>query len=126
VRAPRYLLDSTVLIHLLRDRAEAVEFVHGLRERSFLSTLVVGEVFSGIREGRERLAMERWMSFSRIVPVTTDLAREGGLIARQYRRSHGTGLADGILAATAVYLGATLVTSNVRHFPMLPDVHKPY
>lgn len=122
----RYLLDSTLLIHALRGVPEAVRFLNAAKVRPFLSALVIGEVYAGIRQGRERLAMERWVAMCRVVPVTADLARQGGLLARQYRRSHGTGLADAILAATAQHLNARLVTSNIRHFPMLTDLLEPY
>ncbi|MFN5219653.1 MAG: hypothetical protein ACK5FE_01870 [Cyanobacteriota bacterium] len=40
--------------------------------------------------------------------------------------SHGTGLADALIAASAEAAGATLVTLNRRHFPMLADVLVPY
>ncbi|EKD91792.1 MAG: hypothetical protein ACD_29C00373G0001, partial [uncultured bacterium] len=38
---------------------------------------------------------------------------------------HGTGLADAIIAATALHNELELVTLNTRHFPMLKTV-KPY
>lgn len=126
MKQPRYLLDSTVLIDALRLRVEAVEFLNRSRTRPFLPTMVMAEVYSGIREGRKRLAMERWVSLCRIVPVSANLAREGGLLARQFRRSHGTCLADAIIAATAKFLDATLVTGNGRHFPMITNLLKPY
>jgi predicted nucleic acid-binding protein len=126
VKPPRLLLDSTVLIHALRERPEAVRFLSEMRARPFISTIVIGELYAGIREGRERTALERWLRGCRVVVVSEDLAVSGGLIAREYGKSHGMGLADGILAATAMTINARLVTHNLRHFPMLADVLKPY
>jgi hypothetical protein len=53
-------------------------------------------------------------------------AQRAGLWRRQYGPSHGTGLADALIAASAEAAGATLVTLNRRHFPMLEEVLVPY
>jgi predicted nucleic acid-binding protein len=45
------------------------------------------------------------------------------LIMRKVRRSHsGVGLADYLIAATAMHAGLELGTLNVRHFPMFPEL----
>ena len=50
----------------------------------------------------------------------------GGLYRRDYGRSHGTGLADALIAATSEENGADLVTFNRRHFPMVSRLVVPY
>jgi predicted nucleic acid-binding protein len=40
--------------------------------------------------------------------------------------SHGCGLADCLVAATAQLHGLTLATLNSKHLPMLQDVRVPY
>ena len=53
-------------------------------------------------------------------PVDTDVARLAGALARRYRPSHGA-IEDTeyLIAATALLLDAGLLTTNIRHFPML-------
>ena len=58
--------------------------------------------------------------------VDAAIARRGGSLRRTFRQSHGTGLLDALIAATAEAHGARLVTRNLRHFPMLDDVLVPY
>jgi predicted nucleic acid-binding protein len=48
------------------------------------------------------------------------------LYARQYRKSHGTGLPDAVVAATANLEDVVLATLNRKHFPMLTNVLVPY
>jgi predicted nucleic acid-binding protein len=50
------------------------------------------------------------------------MARLGGLFRRDYGRSHGTGLADALIAATAEEANARF---NGRHFPMI-EAKVPY
>jgi predicted nucleic acid-binding protein len=59
--------------------------------------------------------------------VDESVSRRAGELGRRYRRSHrGVGTADLIIAATALELGADLVTTNVRHFPMFRGLRAPY
>jgi predicted nucleic acid-binding protein len=53
------------------------------------------------------------------------VAQLGGLYRREYRASHGTGIADALIAATAEDSGAGLVSFNRRHFPMV-EITVPY
>ncbi|MCA1719025.1 MAG: type II toxin-antitoxin system VapC family toxin, partial [Actinobacteria bacterium] len=48
------------------------------------------------------------------------------LYRRDYGPSHGTGLADALIAATTEETGADLVTFNRRHFPMISRITVPY
>ena len=79
------------------------------------------------RRGDELPALEQFFSAISWVAVGEDVARAAGELARRYRRAHG-GIdnADYLIAATALLLGADLLTTNVRHFPMLPGLQPPY
>mgnify|MGYP006419467397 CR=1 FL=1 len=57
-----------------------------------------------------------------MVPLTEDIVRSGGLFRRDYGLTHGTGLVDGLIAATAEHVNARLVTLNRRHYPMFDEV----
>lgn len=120
------LVDTDVLIDYLRGQPQAVEWLEGASERLLASAVTVAELFAGVREGVERHALEDFLGAFEVVPVEGEVARLGGLYRRDYLRSHGTGLADALIAATAETVGAALVTLNRNHFPMLADVLIPY
>ena len=59
--------------------------------------------------------------------MNESIARRAGDLGRRWRRSHvAIGLADLLIAATAIELGADLATSNIRHYPMFPGLTPPY
>jgi predicted nucleic acid-binding protein len=59
--------------------------------------------------------------------ITSPVAELAGSIARRFHRSHqGIDTADYLIAAVAIELGAQLVTLNVRHFPMFPNLVPPF
>ena len=122
----RLLLDTNVLIDFFRKVPAAVSFVGGLSRRPVISSITVAELFAGVREGQERAGVEKFLSEAVVLDVDEQIALRAGLLLRQYSRSHGVGLADALIAATAEADAAQLVTMNAKHFPMLPDVLVPY
>ena len=123
------LVDTDVLIDFLRGHEPAVSFVENNADRIILSSIVVAELYAGVRGGekdRERTVLENFLSLFRVVPVSRDIAKLGGLYKRDYCRSHGVGIADAILAATATLADAEMKTLNVRHYPMLGNLEPAY
>ena len=70
--------------------------------------------------------MDEFVKNLKVIPITVEIAINGGLFRRDYLKSHGVGLADAIIAATAEAENAVLVTLNEKHFPMLSKVFVPY
>lgn len=124
--AERLLLDTDVLIEYLRGRAKAIEYLEGLTSDLSISVISVAELFTGVKGDEEKRALKQFLLAFSILPVTEKIARLGGLYRREYRSSHGTGLADALIAATAEENSASLMTFSRRHFPMVSKVVMPY
>ena len=124
--AAQLLIDTDVMIDYLRGRAEGVAYLEGLTEPLAVSTISVAELYAGVREGDERLALEKFLEAFEIIPVDQTIAVTGGLFRRDYGKSHSTGLADALIAATAENKQLNLVTLNARHFPMVTNIIVPY
>lgn len=120
------LLDSTVLIDVLRGHAAAGAYLESLDRRPTCSEISRVEVLRGLRS-HERSSCERLLGSLAWAPLNEEIARRAGELGRQYRRSHaGFGAADLSVAATAQVLGLPLATANVRHFPMFESLAPPY
>lgn len=84
------------------------------------------ELLAGMRS-RERRPTQALLDSLRWQAVDLELADRAGELARRHRRSHpGVDIADYLVAAGVELLGATLLTQNVRHFPMFPDLERAY
>jgi predicted nucleic acid-binding protein len=121
-----FLLDSNILVDYLRNRPEAVEFFDALSAAPKISAITVAELYAGVREGREREILDQLVSDIEVVDVDNEIAVMGGLLRRQYLKSHGLEIADAIIAATARREGAEMVTLNKKHFPMFSNISVPY
>ncbi|HEU4452360.1 MAG TPA: type II toxin-antitoxin system VapC family toxin [Longimicrobium sp.] len=117
----RILLDTDVLIDYLRGVPQAVEFVDGAGHHLHLSVVSITELYAGAREP-EMERIRTVLATISTVTVSVQIARTGGMFRRQYMRSHGLGIADALIAATAREVAMPLVTLNRKHFPMLPVV----
>lgn len=120
------LVDTDVLIDFLRGYNKAVAFIENFTSRIILSSIVVAELYAGVKGSQELAVLENFLSLFRIVPVTAGIAKKGGLYKRDFGQSHGVGLADAILAATADMEKAILKTLNVKHYPMIKGLQPAY
>jgi len=91
-----------------------------------MSSITMAELYAGVREGEEYEVLETFIGTFEVVNLNKSIAKTGGLYRRKYKPSHATGLADALIASTAKEIGAQLVTFNIKHYPMLDNVVKPY
>jgi predicted nucleic acid-binding protein len=120
------LPDTDVLVDFFRGHNKAVTFVNAHAARIILSSIVVAELYAGLKGNAEQAALENFCSLFRVVPVSIEIAKAGGLYKRDYGKSHGVGLADAILAATAEAENAELKTLNTKHYPMAKGLKPAY
>ena len=122
-------LDTSVAVDHLRGSPPAVELLHRLvssGEPIVASEIVRFELVAGVRD-EARGALESFFEIVSWVPVDGEIARRGGELARELRARHdGIDTADYLIAATAEVLEAELLSTNVRHFPMLEGLRAPY
>lgn len=122
------LVDTSVLIDYLRGHADAAEVLE--RERAsgplHASEITRLEVLAGMRPS-EQHATRALLSTLRWHPVDELIAEQAGELGRRWLPSHHTiDSADLAIAATALGTKTRLLTCNVRHFPMFPDLRAPY
>jgi len=123
------ILDTSVAVDHLRGAQLAVDLLDRLNEEEeplVASEVVRFELLAGVRED-EVETLEQFLSALSWAPVDEAVTRTAGSLARRFRRAHsGIDDADYLIAATALVLDAELLTTNVRHFPMLADLRPAY
>jgi toxin FitB len=125
-----YLLDTNVISELVaaRPNARVLEWLGSVNaQRVYLSVITIGEIQKGIEKldepaRRERLSawlhqdlMQRFAYQMLSIDAETMLTW-GSLNARLERLGRPISAIDGLLAASALQGGFTLVTRNSAHF----------
>jgi hypothetical protein len=95
-----FLPDTDVLIDFLRGYQQAVDFINLNVSQIILSTIVIAELYAGVRGKQELTILNNFISLFDVIPITSEIAKIGGLYKRDFGKSHGVGLADAIIAAT--------------------------
>ena len=122
-----YLIDTNVLSELRRKEPDG-HVVQWMRQRPattlHLSVLTLGELrkgIGGLPEGDRKTRLLDWLEVElagffagRILPVDAAVADRWGRLMAQAGRPLPA--IDGLLAATALTHGLTLVTRNVKDF----------
>jgi len=122
----RVVLDTSILIDVLRGDAAALGFVRAVTDVPICSEVTRIEVTRGLRSA-ERTRAEQLLRTLHWLPLDEPIARRAGELGRRWHRHRpGISLADLVIAATAEQVDATLATANVRHFPMFEELQPPY
>jgi predicted nucleic acid-binding protein len=120
------IFDTNILVDLIREANPAFLYMQKISGKPFVSALTVAELYSGVHNQREKSKAEKLIRFFTVLPVTAELAAHGGYLRSLYYKSHGMDVVDAVIAATAELHSLQLVTMNTKHFPMFPDLKRPY
>ncbi len=120
------LLDTDVLIDFLRGNPKAIALVNKYSDRIILSTIVVTELYAGVKGKPELIVLDNLIAVFDLIAVTPKIARTAGLYKRDYYKSHGLSIADAIIAASCELEKLELKTLNVKHYPMIKNLKPAY
>ena len=115
------LLDTTVLIDLLRGRSGALKRLRSLRHANdapYACAVNVEEIVRGLRT-REEAAAQQLFRGLRVAPLGVDEGWRAGEWRRSFAaRGQTLTQADCLIAAAAFALDGRLATGNSKQFPM--------
>ena len=123
VKSVSCLIDTDIAIDFLRQRDYARKLLEHWAQQGIIaiSSLTHLELYQGMKAGEEE-ATNTFLDGLTSFAVDVHLARQAGKMLGELRSKGVTlGIADAIIAATALQLGAPLLTNNVEHYPF-PDL----
>ena len=115
-----YLLDTDVLIWVLRGNKEVIEKVSHLKDESPLciSVISIAEIYKNIFPS-ELPDTEEYLQQHVILDINQKVAKIAGLYWQQYaKKLKNLSLTDCLIAGTANTSSSILVSMNNKHFPM--------
>jgi predicted nucleic acid-binding protein len=121
----KLVFDTSILIDALRLKKEAREVIVNIEKTDhelFLSSIVGFELYSGdsSRKPDQVKRIKDFLKYFEVVEINLDIAKRAGEIFRDIDKD--LGVPDYIVAATALEIGASVVTLNTKHFSKIPGL----
>ncbi|MEA1964400.1 MAG: PIN domain-containing protein [Candidatus Aerophobetes bacterium] len=116
-----YLLDTTIIIDYLRGKQKIVKLLKKIfSEGSLLSCCSINiiEVYAGMKEKEEEITKE-FLNNLEYYYLTKDIAEKTGRYKGNYQKKGVTlSLPDAAIVTIAIHNNLTLLTDNVKQYPM--------
>lgn len=122
----KYILDTSILIDYLRRGKAGKQIFDALEEEKaylFIPTVVIYELFSGKSSKTPSVKEEINLLIGNFkkVDLTEKIAKTAGELYINIGKTFSA--QDYIIAASALEIGATVVTLNTKHFSQIPHLH---
>lgn len=120
-----YLPDTNILIYGLANKSPYAQHLkEWIEQKSLaLSAIVVAEFLSVVTKEEEKMFAALLDKFGSL-PVDTAIARIAAFYRKEYqKKGYKLRLPDCLVAATAKFYDATLVSFDIKDFPM-QDIKK--
>lgn len=130
LESPKTIIDTDILIDLLRNKKEAVALLADLQEKNYvLCTTVINEFELHLGAHKSRYpqknlqATDKLLSRLVILPLTRKSAQKAGHIYAELQTKGQTiGLRDTLIVAIALTREFSITTRNTEHFKKIDDL----
>jgi len=115
------LLDTDILVDLTRKHLPADAWLRSLAVLPDITGFAAMELLNGCQNIADRARAIRLIRPFRIIWPGEPMLERALWQFSKYRLSHGLGLLDALIAATALSCGQPLATFNTRHYQAVTD-----
>lgn len=114
------ILDTDVLIWLMRKNANAINLVASVQQRE-ISQATWLELVEGVRDKRELAEIKSLLADLNIrtLPLTESIGLRAGILMEEHALKGGLDAMDSLIAATALVNNLPLATANRKHYKSL-------
>ncbi len=118
----KVVLDTNILIEILKGNEDIVSFVQNLKAQLFISTISKMELFYGARDKKELQRIEDFTNLFHILEINEHISKYSTNLIKQYSKSHNLNIPDALIASTCIFHKAILYTLNLKDFRYMEEL----
>ncbi len=116
------LLDSNVLIEILKGNQNTIDKVQSFNTTLAISSITVMELYYGALNKAELNKLEKFVSLFYIVQLNENISTQATKLVKNYAKSHTLDIPDSLIASTSLVGKYKLFTYNVKDFRYIKNI----
>lgn len=116
------LLDTNVLIEILKGNTKTIQKVEALNSELHISSITVMELYYGAFNKSEIKKLEKFISLFTVIHIDTSISEMATELIKIYAKSHTLDIPDSLISATALDKKFTLFTYNIKDFKYINKI----
>lgn len=119
------IVDTTVFIDLLRGNPDAQRFFLQTTHDLSICRVSVMELIDGLKQKSDIVLLYKQLRALQvdIVELSEEISKRAGTIHETHHHAHGIGIANALIAATAIERDDELISHNAKHFSPIDGLH---
>ena len=116
------LLDTNILIEILKGNQESIEKVQSFTMPLAISSITVMELYYGALNKAELNKLEKFVSMFNIIQINETISTQATKLVKAYAKSHNLDIPDSLIASTTLVHKYKLFTYNVKDFTYIKNI----
>ena len=116
------LLDTNILIEILKNNQKTLQQVSGLTPPLAVSSITAMELIYGARNKQEVKKLERFINKFQVIHLAPNISILALKLISLYAKSHTLDIPDALIAATAIQNKIKILTYNTKDFKYIPEI----
>lgn len=117
------LLDTNILIQILKGDQTTIDKVQSFSEDIAISSISSMELYYGAFNKAEVKKIEKFLSLFKVIHLNREISTKSIKLIQTYAKNHHLDIPDSLIAATALVGNYTLLTYNVKDFKYIKDLN---
>lgn len=117
------VLDTNVLIEILKNNQETIKQVESLSPPLFVSVISAMELIYGALNKKELKKLQQFLSLFTIIQLDEKTSQQAFELIAEYAKSHTLDIPDALIASSCIINNKTLFTYNRKDFHFISKLN---
>jgi tRNA(fMet)-specific endonuclease VapC len=118
----KIVLDTNILIEILKNNTQTLRTVEGLNGQLCISAITVMELYFGARDKAELSRLKKFIELFHLIEIDGAISHQATLLIEQYAKSHHLDIPDALIASSAMVNKLPLMTYNRKDFNYIDGI----